>query len=206
MSGLFLAATRDSQPWPSYAPGFLNIQLECGEVVAVFVRKEAYVYMCSWQRERVWQKERESGRCQYRHHDPSHLGTANWQLISRIDSVVRSRVPAPLPSPPARQVHLIWLLSWCCNNNPILSVLEGAEQHLEEHFLGGYWRGERRPLVVVAGFIYAFQFVEQLLQIQNSALGTIWTHAALVAVNSHGSLKQLMLMCAATFMCGPHRI
>lgn len=47
MSGLFLAATRDSQPWPSYAPGFLNIQLECGEVVAVFVRKEAYVYMCS---------------------------------------------------------------------------------------------------------------------------------------------------------------
>lgn len=38
MSGLFLAATRDSRQWPSYAPGFLNIQLECGEVAAVCVR------------------------------------------------------------------------------------------------------------------------------------------------------------------------
>ncbi len=37
MSGLFLAATRDSRQWPSYAPGFLNIQLECGEVAAVRV-------------------------------------------------------------------------------------------------------------------------------------------------------------------------
>lgn len=43
-----------------------------------------------------------SGRCQHTHHDPSHLGTANWQLISRIDSVVRSQVPAPLPTPPTR--------------------------------------------------------------------------------------------------------
>ena len=25
-----------------------------------------------------------------KHHDPSHLETGNWQLISRIDSVVRS--------------------------------------------------------------------------------------------------------------------
>lgn len=37
MSGLFLAATRDSRQWPSYAPGFLNIQLECGEVAALCV-------------------------------------------------------------------------------------------------------------------------------------------------------------------------
>lgn len=35
MSGLFLAATRDSRQWSSYAPGFLNIQLECREVVAM---------------------------------------------------------------------------------------------------------------------------------------------------------------------------
>lgn len=37
MSGLFLAATRDSQQWPSYAPSFLNIQLGCGEVVVACV-------------------------------------------------------------------------------------------------------------------------------------------------------------------------
>lgn len=32
------------------------------------------------------------------HHHPPHLGPANWQLISRIDSVVRSQVPHP-PTP-----------------------------------------------------------------------------------------------------------
>lgn len=37
MSCLFLASTRDSQQWPSHAPGFLNIQPECGEVVAACV-------------------------------------------------------------------------------------------------------------------------------------------------------------------------
>lgn len=37
MSDLFLDATRDSRQWPSYAPGLLNIQLECGEVAAVCV-------------------------------------------------------------------------------------------------------------------------------------------------------------------------
>lgn len=37
MSVLFLAATRDSQQWPSYALGFLNIQLECGEVATACV-------------------------------------------------------------------------------------------------------------------------------------------------------------------------
>lgn len=35
MSCLFLAATRDSQQWPSHAPGFLNIQLKCGEATYV---------------------------------------------------------------------------------------------------------------------------------------------------------------------------
>lgn len=37
MSCLFLAATRDSQQWPSHAPGFLNIQLKCGEASCVCV-------------------------------------------------------------------------------------------------------------------------------------------------------------------------
>lgn len=44
----------------------------------------------------------EGGGGANKHHDPSHLETANWQLISRIDSVVRSQVPAPLLAPPAR--------------------------------------------------------------------------------------------------------
>lgn len=97
MSGLFLAATRDSRQWPSYAPGFLNIQLECGEVAAgVSVCENECMCESDWERERL------SGHCQHRHHDPSHLGTANWQLISRIDSVVRSQVPAPPHTPPNR--------------------------------------------------------------------------------------------------------
>lgn len=64
-----------------------------------------------------------SGHCQHRHHDPSHLGTAYWQLISRNDSGVRSQVPSPLPTPSTRQVHLILLLP-CCNKNYYFYILE----------------------------------------------------------------------------------
>lgn len=56
MSGLFLAATRDSRQWPSYAPGFLNIQLECGEVVAVCVclsSMSVYVHLTERERETI---------------------------------------------------------------------------------------------------------------------------------------------------------
>lgn len=113
MSGLFLAATGDSWQWPACALGFLNIRLE--------ERRRLWLLACACmcecvnrglcgclterERQRRGKKKKKTakkqklpGRCQHRHHDPSHLGSANWQLISRIESVVRSQVPAPLPA------------------------------------------------------------------------------------------------------------
>lgn len=104
MSGLFLAMTGDPRSWPSYALVFLNIQLERGVVgsgcAAVCVNMSSCVFLnggCLCVRACVC-----VGGVANKHHDPSHLETANWQLISRIDSVVRSQVPAPLLAPPAR--------------------------------------------------------------------------------------------------------